>query len=177
MLKSLRGRESLSASYRDFYLCCVSCSLCVSSAGAVGDADLYVSNERTLSSTRGDFLWSSEDFGSDWIFISSTSSATRRVCNEEIVKNRGACVFFILVKASEDAQYTIEVRQEVGGYELLLPDGKPLKDFIRRGHTRTFAYLDVSAEQDLRISGNLVCDSLHVELFVLSPDISANNPC
>lgn len=112
-----------------------------------------MSTERTVSSTRGNFMWCSEDFGSDWVFISAMSSLMRRVCNAEVTRTRGACVFFILVKASEDAQYTLEVRQEVGGYELLLPDGKPVKDFIRRGHTRTFAYGDASPEQDLRISG------------------------
>ncbi|PFH37798.1 hypothetical protein BESB_001400 [Besnoitia besnoiti] len=119
--------------------------------GAVGDADLFVSPRREVSASAPGHLWSSAELGSDWVLLAAESKTFRSFCNEAVVSASGFCIFFILVRAQEDSQYTLEVRQESGGIDAVVAS-VPVNDFVRRGHSKMYSYLEVSPDEDLKIS-------------------------
>ncbi|KFG35092.1 hypothetical protein TGP89_262880C, partial [Toxoplasma gondii p89] len=120
-------------------------------SGAVGDADLFVSPLRTVSSASRGYTWSSTEIGTDWVLLAAESKDFRSVCNASVISSTGFCTFFILVEAQEDAQYTLEVRQENGGVDALVP-GRPVHDIVRKGHTKMYSYVDVTPDEDLKIT-------------------------
>ncbi|CEM37644.1 unnamed protein product [Vitrella brassicaformis CCMP3155] len=89
--------------------------LTVSLTIIAGDADLYVGFEPKLR-TGDPEVFSSDQFGSDVVFIPADDPAHRKYCNKDVIDKKGECVYYIAVLGYRDTAFTIEAN---------LADGKP----------------------------------------------------
>lgn len=127
----------------------------VCTAGAVGEADMYVGARRDVSPQHADtVLFSSIAVGDEFIYISQGSPSFKKHCNNRIIESHGSCVFYVLVTAGTPSKYRLTSSQEESEVTVLSL-GRPFSGFLKADRHKTFVLTDLKPGYDYQLNGTV----------------------
>lgn len=138
----------------------------VYSAGAVGDANLYVGSRRDVSaSDNRTILFASATVGDDFVLLSHGSAVYRQHCNETVLAAHGACTFYILVTADVPSKYVLTADVQSSDIDYL-PLERPVAGVLQPKRPKSFVVTDLKPNFDYRVTGLLQTSCVYIYIYV-----------